>query len=154
MVLSLAQSSTLDAAPSSALEVLNEEQEITKPAAVNELMDVDTVQGVSEKPVSDSSRSSIKPGTRQRATSLPLNLRTVNKSRYGYVYDDRMMLHAPIEHHPESPQRIHGIYQRLREAGCLSKMKIVPIRRAKKAEVLLVHSEDHWEKVQTITRQF
>lgn len=87
-----------------------------------------------------------------RASSLPLNLNGNTTSRYGFVYDDRMILHTPLNPHPESPARIQGIYQKLREGGCLAKMRQILIRKVKKDEVLLVHSDDHWDKVQMIAR--
>ncbi|OCB84319.1 histone deacetylase clr3 [Sanghuangporus baumii] len=92
-----------------------------------------------------------------RASSVPLDKEVARRPRYGYVFDARMMNHAPLSasnngDHPEQPARISGIYQRLREAGLLSRMRLIPIRMARKSEVLLVHSEDHWEKVQMIAR--
>ncbi|KAL5529145.1 hypothetical protein ACEPAG_5119 [Sanghuangporus baumii] len=92
-----------------------------------------------------------------RASSVPLDKEVARRPRYGYVFDARMMNHAPLSasnngDHPEQPARIMGIYQRLREAGLLSRMRLIPIRMARKSEVLLVHSEDHWEKVQMIAR--
>ncbi|THH05529.1 hypothetical protein EW145_g4728 [Phellinidium pouzarii] len=76
----------------------------------------------------------------------------VQRQCLGYVYDGRMMLHAPRDDHWEAPARIHGINQELSNDGCLSRMKLIPIRMVRKSEALLVHSEDHWEKIQMIAQ--
>lgn len=106
-----------------------------------------TVQSTTFVPALDSS-------IQARASSLPINLSNVPEFRVGYVYDDRMMLHSPVELHPEAPARLLGIHQKLRDAGYLTRMKLIPIRLARKSEVLMVHSEDHWEKVQMIVREY
>lgn len=116
-------------------------------------MEVDSIIVNNEQPAAGPSKVSGYKST-IRAASLPLSLTGNITSRYGYVFDDRMMLHAPLDEHPESPARIQGIYQRLREAGCLHRMRQVQIRQVKKSEALLVHSEDHWDKVQMIARLF
>lgn len=88
----------------------------------------------------------------QRASSLPATLEP--KYRFGYVYDDMMLLHNPQTEHPEMPERILQIFHKLQRGGVIKYMKRVPIRDARKYEVLLVHSEDHWEKVEAIKRKF
>lgn len=90
--------------------------------------------------------------TFQRASSLPVSL--APKYRFGYVYDDMMLMHAPQTEHPEMPARIHQIFSKLQHGGVIKYMKRVPIRDAKKFEVLLVHSEDHWDKVDAIKCKF
>ncbi|KAG8906932.1 Histone deacetylase hda1 [Tulasnella sp. 403] len=83
----------------------------------------------------------------------------VRTPRVGYVYDTRMMGHAEIprgtEHddddtHPEQPQRIERIDRCLQEGGCREQMHLLAIRHMRKDEALLVHSEDHWDKVAAI----
>ncbi|KAG8910506.1 Histone deacetylase hda1, partial [Tulasnella sp. 417] len=84
--------------------------------------------------------------------------------RVGYVYDTRMMQHTEVRdpnhytpedddsesHHPEQPRRIECIDKKLDEAGCLELMTRLAIRHLRKDEALLVHSEDHWQKVEAI----
>lgn len=84
--------------------------------------------------------------------------------RVGYVYDTRMMQHTEVRdpndydeedddsesHHPEQPRRIECIDKKLDEAGCLELMTKLAIRHLRKDEALLVHSEDHWQKVAAI----
>ncbi|KAH6910361.1 histone deacetylase clr3, partial [Coprinopsis sp. MPI-PUGE-AT-0042] len=57
----------------------------------------------------------------------------------GYVYSSEMMAHAP------GPT--------LQQAHVLAQMKWLPIRTVKKEEAMLVHSEDHWDKVVQIQRK-
>lgn len=82
--------------------------------------------------------------------------------RTGYIYDKNMMLHCvdnykpPDEHsmeqtpdaHPEEPMRIKRIFTRLREAGLVGRMKELPFQQVSFEQVMLVHSEDHWAKVE------
>ena len=85
-----------------------------------------------------------------RAASMPLELQSTN-TNVGYVYDSQMLLHASPSDHPEAPARIKQIHRTLRENGLLRLMRLIPIRPVRKSEVLLVHSEDHWDKVQYIS---
>ncbi|KAF8070511.1 histone deacetylase complex protein [Lyophyllum atratum] len=48
------------------------------------------------------------------------------------------------------PERISHIYHALTVRRHTKKMKWLPIRPVRKEEALLVHSEDHWDKVQAI----
>ncbi|KAK0486054.1 histone deacetylase complex protein [Armillaria novae-zelandiae] len=62
-----------------------------------------------------------------------------------------MTCHRPLlEEHYEQPARITRIWETITAAGCTLKMKRIPIRPAHKNEVLLVHSEDHWDRVQAL----
>ena len=83
--------------------------------------------------------SNVPPGLTSRAT--------------GYVYDVLMMLHSPTPNsdgHPERPERIMRIFEALKMSGCESRMVKLELRDVRKEEVLLVHSEDLWDKVQAI----
>ncbi len=84
---------------------------------------------------------------------------TIRVPKVGYVYDQRMMGHAPTQDpddpdddddHPEKPVRIQYIDTRLSQTGCLAQMDKIAIRSMRKDEALLVHSEDHWQKVAAI----
>lgn len=84
----------------------------------------------------------------------------------GVCYDSRMRFHTELvpskdrsEYHPEDPRRIYFIYRALCEAGLIKdKMTIPPLvaqpllqiqaRHAKKAEVCLVHTPEHFEYLQ------
>lgn len=82
-----------------------------------------------------------------RASSLPLHSFDFT---VGYVYSSEMMQHYDPYGHPEQPERISRIMETIRAAHCHDKMKRLPIRPVKREEVLLVHSEDHWDKVEAI----
>lgn len=81
----------------------------------------------------------------------------------GYVYSEEMLAHRNLfdnnaeaiekdnkNNHPETPGRLTSIHQILAQEGLLQRMKRLPIRRVHKNEVMLVHSEDLWEKVEAI----
>lgn len=101
-------------------------------------MDEDAVASVPARP---------KYTSDMRASSLPIR---PEEYTVGFVYSLEMMIHYSPHGHPEQPERISRIHDALREAKCLSKMKRIPIRPVWKEESLLVHSEDHWDKVRDI----
>ncbi|TFY78088.1 hypothetical protein EWM64_g5926 [Hericium alpestre] len=89
----------------------------------------------------------------QRASSVPLRQAA---HTVGYVYSNAMMLHSSAFEHPEKPERISRIYNVLHQHGCISRMKLIPIRKAKRDEILLVHSEQTWQSLlmlQSITSE-
>lgn len=111
-------------------------------------MDVDE-QVTQVTPVPGSARSLYSQG--MRASSLPIR---PQEFTVGFVYSTEMMIHFDPNGHPEQPERISRIHDALEEARCLSQMKRLPIRPVRKEESLLVHSEDHWDKVRDIQSKF
>ena len=85
--------------------------------------------------------------TGPRPSSVPLVLHGYT---VGCVYSSEMTSHFTPHGHPEQPARISRIWQTLVHGRYTKKMKWLPIRAVRKEEVLLVHSEDHWDKVQAI----
>lgn len=90
--------------------------------------------------------------------ALPPRQRTY---RTGYIYDTLMMLHCVDDYqptdehvqdsgdgHPEEPMRIKRIFQRLKEAGLIARMKKLAFQQVSFEQVMLVHAEDHWAKVE------
>ncbi|KAK4688388.1 histone deacetylase 6, partial [Tremellales sp. Uapishka_1] len=84
-------------------------------------------------------------------------------TRTGYVYDPLMMLHCTSGYeptpdhsdgqvgedtHPEEPMRIKRIFSRLAEQGLIKRMKRLAFEEVTFEQAILVHSEDHWNKVQ------
>ncbi|KAG5648500.1 hypothetical protein DXG03_003111 [Asterophora parasitica] len=61
-----------------------------------------------------------------------------------------MTSHFSPTGHPEKPERISYIYHALTVGRHTKKMKWLPIRPVRREEAMLVHSEDHWDKVQAI----
>ncbi len=82
-----------------------------------------------------------------RASSVPL---VPSEFTVGVVYSTEMTSHFSLQDHPEQPARISHIWHTLIVNKCNAKMKWLPIRPVHKQEALLVHSEDHWEKVHAI----
>ncbi|KAL4078462.1 hypothetical protein V8B97DRAFT_1865803 [Scleroderma yunnanense] len=68
----------------------------------------------------------------------------------GYVYSSEMLLHSSLHGHPEQPERISRIRKAIQDAKLLSKMKQIPIRPVYRGEALLVHTQEHWDKVLAI----
>jgi histone deacetylase 6 len=65
-----------------------------------------------------------------------------------------MTQHFSLHGHPEAPARISRIWEAIVSAHYHLKMKCLPIRPVHKDEALLVHTEDHWDKVQTIQCEY
>ncbi|TBU50538.1 histone deacetylase complex protein [Dichomitus squalens] len=105
-------------------------------------MDVDGVSTALEDPT----LKVLSDPPRTRAASLPATLRE-SAYQVGYVYSSKMMTHSCIRSHCEQPERISRIFDILKQNGCLSEMKQLPIRRVLREEVLLVHSQSLWDKV-------
>lgn len=85
----------------------------------------------------------------------------------GLVYDVRMRFHVeavPTEDdiHPEDPRRIHVIFESLVNAGLAFKKDVtapstylmgrIDARMVTEEEVRLVHTKDHWDWIQSISR--
>ncbi len=70
--------------------------------------------------------------------------------RVGYVYSAEMSQNFCPRGHPECPDRLLHIWDALRGAQLHTQMRCLPIRQVKREEAMLVHSEDHWNKVESI----
>lgn len=88
------------------------------------------------------------PPPRPRAQSEPFQV--PKEFTVGYVYSMDMLIHASLHGHPEQPDRISRIFEAIRGANLISKMKHIPIRPVYRNEALLVHTEEHWDKVLAI----
>lgn len=101
------------------------------------------------KPISSPLEPSEKPATPQRIF------------RTGYIFDHLMMLHCQDGYtptadtvlsdaggHPEEPMRIKRIFSRLADQGLIKRMKRLNFSQVTMDQILLVHTEDHWNKVQ------
>jgi histone deacetylase 6 len=90
-------------------------------------------------------------------------------SRTGLVYDPRMRFHAELPNmslsaddiHPEDPRRIHSIFEEIKEAGLVGSGAPdedgredhcwrIGIRPATRPEILLIHTEDHYNFVESL----
>ncbi|MBN2126077.1 MAG: histone deacetylase [Deltaproteobacteria bacterium] len=61
-------------------------------------------------------------------------------ARTGIVKDKRYLDHQMGSYHPESPQRLEAIYAMLEQPDMAGKFYEVPVREARKEELLFVHS--------------
>ncbi|EKM81019.1 hypothetical protein AGABI1DRAFT_127061 [Agaricus bisporus var. burnettii JB137-S8] len=88
---------------------------------------------------------------RPRALSVPFKPPVANYT-VGYVYSSEMTTHLKLgdDPHPEQPQRIVRIWKMLSDYHYIKRMLWLPIRPVTREEALLVHTEDHWDKVQAI----
>lgn len=77
------------------------------------------------------------------------------RPRTAYIYDPVMMNHRPgalasDPNHPEAPGRIKAIFDILVDNLLIPRMLPLTSRWATKSEILLIHSEEHWEKVEKL----
>lgn len=107
-------------------------------------MDLDDVQ----PPAARLPQRPPSPAPRPRAQSEPFQVPA--QFTVGYVYSVDMLLHVSLHGHPEQPGRIAKIFDALKGANLISKMKQIPIRPVFRNEALLVHTEEHWDKVLAI----
>lgn len=91
-------------------------------------------------------------------------------SKTGLVYDSRMRFHAELpsmslnadDIHPEDPRRIHSIFEEIRQAGLVGSSSVsedeqtedhcwrIAIRYATRPEILLIHTEEHYDFVKSL----
>ena len=96
-----------------------------------------------------------------RSSPVPRSSSPQRMVRSGFIYDPLMMLHCQdgytptAEHimdngdgHPEEPMRIHRIFTRLAEQGIIKRMKKLEFSQVTFDQIRLVHTEDHWNRVQ------
>lgn len=76
----------------------------------------------------------------------------VRRRRVGIVYDERMCKHATPQgqHHPEQPDRIKVIWDKLNSAGVLDKCVMVEAKEASEEQLAGVHSRKHIEVMRSI----
>ncbi|NXF28399.1 HDAC6 deacetylase, partial [Rhodinocichla rosea] len=73
------------------------------------------------------------------------------RAQVGLVYDPRMEEHRNTwdSHHPEAPQRLPRVLQRLQELGLAQRCLPVPARPASRRQLRACHTRSH---VQTLSR--
>ncbi|KAH3684991.1 hypothetical protein WICPIJ_004023 [Wickerhamomyces pijperi] len=117
----------------------------------------------SATPSSSDNKTIIVPPTKPQTSYIPL--------KTGLCYDVRMRYHAKIftsyheyiDPHPEDPRRIYRIYKILAEAGLINDptlsgiddighlMLKIPVREASAEEILLVHTKEHLQFLESTT---
>lgn len=68
-------------------------------------------------------------------------------TKTGIVKDERYMEHEMGPHHPESPERLEAIYAMLEEPGMKEQFFEIPVRRAERDELLLIHSPNYVDSI-------
>ena len=68
-------------------------------------------------------------------------------TKTGIVRDDRFLDHRPGAGHPESHLRLEAIYSMLDEPEMANRFVTVPTRRARKEELLWIHSSTYVDRV-------
>lgn len=110
-------------------------------------------------------------GNQPTSESFPASRKT------GYIYDERMMLHAPLgwvnedtpftdrliqvqresedyenfrkrHDHPEDPRRISRIYEQMRRNGLIEQMVQLPMVEMSKKQAMLVHNERIYDEAE------
>jgi len=76
-------------------------------------------------------------------------LQSGSGSGVAFVSDERMLLHAGPEKHPERPARLAEILKQLEMSGLEAACERVNSREATREELLRVHTEQHIEQVFT-----
>jgi acetoin utilization deacetylase AcuC-like enzyme len=69
----------------------------------------------------------------------------------GYVYDDLFLSHY-ASGHPESPERLRAIMEKLEADGILAQIKKIPATEVSEEDLLLVHERQMIERVQKASR--
>lgn len=65
----------------------------------------------------------------------------------GIVSDKRYMNHQAGPFHPESPRRLEVVYTMLEEPDMAGRFQEIPVRRAEREELLLIHSPEYVDRV-------
>jgi hypothetical protein len=69
------------------------------------------------------------------------------------VYSEDFLKHRPAPAHPERPERLEVIVEALKRVGIWHQIKIMPPRKAKEEEVLLVHQRSYLELLKDVCRR-
>jgi acetoin utilization deacetylase AcuC-like enzyme len=78
---------------------------------------------------------------------LRVSGRSKKMTKTGIVKDERFMEHQMGAQHPESPERLEAIYAMLGEPDMKGQFIDVPVRRAERDELLLIHSSDYVDRL-------
>lgn len=67
----------------------------------------------------------------------------------GIIYHPDYLKHETGPGHPESPERLVSIMDRLEETGLLKSLALIEPKPAKEDDILLIHSKDHLDTIKT-----
>ncbi|XP_055390251.1 histone deacetylase 6 isoform X2 [Condylostylus longicornis] len=80
-----------------------------------------------------------------------LDFKKMIRSETGIIYDERMVEHRCLwdENHPEKPERFIRVIERCKELKLIERCQRIPSRKATKEEILIKHTEEHYEKLKS-----
>jgi acetoin utilization deacetylase AcuC-like enzyme len=70
-------------------------------------------------------------------------------ARTGIIYHPDYLNHQTGAYHPESPERLTSIVDRLIESGLMKELALIEPKSAIEEEILLVHAKKHLETIKT-----
>ncbi|KAI3976691.1 hypothetical protein MKX01_008549 [Papaver californicum] len=75
--------------------------------------------------------------------------------RVGLIYDDRMCQHTDPDndYHPETPNRIKVIWNKLQSAGILQRCVVMKAKEAENKHIALVHKKKHIDLIRNVSSQ-
>ncbi|XP_066914115.1 uncharacterized protein [Clytia hemisphaerica] len=71
-------------------------------------------------------------------------------SKTGLIYDEKMTLYSCEFQHPECPERISRIYQKLIDEGLTERCTVLKSRPARNEEIITKHTEDHFDFIMSL----
>ncbi|MFO7980277.1 MAG: histone deacetylase [Candidatus Aminicenantes bacterium] len=74
----------------------------------------------------------------------------INKFNTGYIYDEIYKKHILFKGHPESPQRLTAIENRLRETGLSGELKYMTPQKDPMDFIRKIHSNEHISQIKSI----
>ncbi|XP_059303703.1 histone deacetylase 5 isoform X1 [Lycium ferocissimum] len=82
-------------------------------------------------------------------------METTKRRRIGLIYDERMCKHSdPIdEYHPEKPDRIRAIWNKLHSTGITHRCVVMDGKEAEDKDIALVHSKNHIDLIRNISSE-
>ena len=75
------------------------------------------------------------------------------KCKTGLIYDERMTLYRCHSPHPECPDRISRIYQKLLDNNLISRCHVLQSRLASKAEITTKHSDKQYDFILSLANK-
>jgi acetoin utilization deacetylase AcuC-like enzyme len=71
--------------------------------------------------------------------------------KVGFIYDNIFLKHETPGGHPESPQRLLAILDKLKNSDLWDRLVHIKPRRADEKDILEVHTKDYYDRIKTFT---
>lgn len=69
------------------------------------------------------------------------------KKRLAIIYDERCLLHSPSFEHPERPERVKAILDKIQAESFLTEADMYPAIEAPDTQILAAHTKEHFDYV-------